>query len=209
MAVTVKVDLIDKDIDLIFEQDLSGEARSAALANYSREVLGDAEETNLSALGHVPLHETFVDGRSGASEDSVRPDGEISYAFNILEDLFAWIAEQLVIYSPVLTGRFAASFKFFADGVEIDPAMPAPQAQSYVFLNIQPYARKIERGESPQAPDGVFQSLAALAQRRFGNVARVRFGWQSPILAYGGAPSRRGGLERETRTPAIIITLRS
>ena len=209
MAVSVRVEPIDKDIDLIFKQDLSPEARSSTLANFARQALIEAEEVNLSALGHIPLHETFVDGRAGANEDSVRPDGEIAYAFNILEDLFAWIGEQLVIHSPVLTGQFAASFKFFADGIEIDPTMPAPQAAEYVFLNVQPYARKIERGESPQAPDGVFQAVAALAQRRFGNVARVRFSWRSPILAYGGAPSRRGGLEHETRTPAIVIKLRS
>ena len=179
MPVTTRVEPIDKDIDLIFREDLSPAARSATLAEFARETLASAEETNAAALGHVPPHTTSVDGREGAAEESVRPDGEIAYEFNILEDLFAWIGEQLVTHSPRKTGRFADSFLFFADGVEIPWDQPAPPAERYTFINVQPYARKIERGESPQAPDGVFQSVATLASRRFCNVARVSFSYEA------------------------------
>ena len=52
-------------------------------------------------------------------------------------------------------------------------------AEEYVFINTQPYARKIEgtggRRMAPQAPDGVYQAVATLAQRRFGNIARITF----------------------------------
>lgn len=61
-----------------------------------------------------------------------------------------------------------------------------------------------------------------LAARRFGNLARISFGFRSPLLSYvaGGAnraeraslrnqPARRSAMrmERETRVPAIIIRL--
>lgn len=191
---TVKVEPLEKDIELTFKKNLSPQARSHILAEFARETLAEAEQINTEALGHLPPHETFVDGMPGASEDRVRPDGTIIYEFNILEDLFAWIGEQLVTHSPVLTGRYAASHKFFADGVEVDPGAPAPAASQYQFVNSQPYARKIEHGLSPQAPDGVYQGVAALASRRFGNVAKIRFTYLSEA----------GSKERQ---PAIVITL--
>lgn len=208
MPVTVRIDPLEKDIDLIFREDLSPEARSATLAEFARQTLSEAEKTNTEALGHLPPHQTFVDGREGAAEESVRPDGAIAYEFNILEDLFAWIGEQLVTHAPRLTGRFAESFRFFADGAEISWAEPAPLAEEYVFLNVQPYARKIESGESPQAPDGVFQAVAVLAQRRFGNVARVSFAYRTPIEGEGLVGGKHGDRSNK-RTPAIIIRLRS
>ena len=89
------------------------------------------------------------------------------------------------------------------------------------MLNAQPYARKIERGQSDQAPDGVYEGVATLAKRRFGNVAFVGFGYRSfPGGAVGkwaqtASAARlvkkvRGGNPRThedwlTRQPAIII----
>ena len=98
------------------------------------------------------------------------------------------------MHSPVLTGRFAKSHELFADGVDTENPNIAPPAEEYVFLNTQPYARKIERGRSPQAPDGVYQAVATLAQRRFGNIARITFSYREV----------RGG----ERNPAIIVRLR-
>jgi len=75
-----------------------------------------------------------------------------------------------------------------------------------VFLNIQPYARKIERGQSSQAPDGVYQAVATLAQRRFGNVAKITFSYRTAI---GGAIiGGRKGDRSDLRNPAIIVSLR-
>ena len=69
-------------------------------------------------------------------------------------------------------------------------------ADEYVFINTVPYARKIERGSSSQAPDGVYQAVAMLARDRFGNVARITY--LVPDL------SKR---ERSERNPAVIVRL--
>jgi hypothetical protein len=74
---------------------------------------------------------------------------------------------------------------------------PAP-AQQYVFVNTDPYARKIEGTKqkppsSPQAPDGVYQAVATLA-RKFSNLAKITFSYQTVA---GGE-----------RNPAIIVRLR-
>jgi len=226
---SIKVEPLARDIELLIAQDLSPEAQSATLAAFARETLAEAEATNEAALGHASPHETFVDGLAGASEETVRPGGQITYEFDLLLDLFAWIDDQLMQHAPVRSGQFKRSFVFLADDVEADPRNPPPGLKVAVFSNTQPYARKIEgddnrKPESSQAPDGVFEVVAALAGRRYGNIAKVSFGWRS--LQNAGAltewarsesgrllGSKRGGGEAQqhdwlTRQPSIIVTVR-
>lgn len=214
-----KIEPIERDVELIIAADLSPEAQSRALAEFSRAELRSAQDTNRSVLGRVPTHETFVDGRRAVALETVKPTGSIVFEFNLLEDLFEWIAEQLVLHSPRLTGEFGKSFVFLADGVEVPTGVPAPDASEYIFVNTQPYARKIERGLSDQAPEGVMEAVAALATRRFGNVARIRFTFRSLAGAYVGLGGRKGAkaasaaqraantASKESRQPAIAITV--
>lgn len=214
-----------ESLTLLIEDELSPAAISAAVASVAREELAAAQATNARALGRMPAHQTFVDGREGAAPESVRPDGSIVFVFEVdlVDGALSWISEMLAQHSPVLTGRFVASHVLFADGVEMRPGDPMPQAREFAFINAQPYARKIERGLSAQAPDGVFQAVAKLASRRFNNVARIRFGYRSlPAGAVGKwaagtklqshSPSRnRPGVKRQdwlTRQPAVIVSTR-
>lgn len=218
MSLRTKVDPIDLDIRAILDEELSPAAQSRQLAGFAREQLAEAQEINRQALGRVPPHATFVDGRPGGSVDAVRPDGTVVFAFEMLDDVFAYIAEQLVKHAPVLSGEYRESFHLQADGVEVPAGAQYPAAGEYVFLPGVPYARKIERGLSDQAPDGVFQVVAELAQRRFGNLARIRFTYRSALLDYVTLGGRKGGksasaakrsahaIERETRLPAIVVT---
>lgn len=218
MGVRVRVDPIGRDIDVMLAEVLSPAAQSQALADVAREALAEGERQNAQALGFVPDHETFVDGRAGAAFETVKPDGTIIIEFDLLEELFVWIAEQLVKHSPFRSGRFAASHAFFADGIEVDPMGTVPPAETYVFVNTQPYARKIERGQSPQAPDGVFEAVAALASRRFGNLARIWFTYEAPLTgavqkwALWRAKrstlrenAKRRQFQKDIRQPAILI----
>lgn len=193
MTITTKIEPIDRDIALLLQNDLSPEARRATLANYANEQLAEAQAINKRAIGRVPDHETIVDGARGARVEQVRPDGVIVFEFELLTDLFAWIGEQLIQASPSLTGEYRRSHAFFAGGVEVDPGEVLPDADEYVFVSTSPYAGKIERGQSDQTPDGVYQVVAALASRRFGNSVRIRFTYRT----LDGA-----------RYPAIVITTR-
>lgn len=228
MPVSTRLDPLGLDIQVLLDEIEGPTLRSAALADAAREAIADADRTNEQALGRVPPRETFVDGRKTDDISSVRPDGVVSVEYDLIEDVFAWIGEQLVKHSPIgdasdrrpgHPGLYMASHVFFADGVEIEPGAPVPVAGEYVFTNIQPYARKIERGLSDQAPDGVYQSVAQLAQRRFGNIAQIRFSYRVP--AFGAinewaqrtamlSPGRRG-VQREEwlrRQPAVVIVPR-
>lgn len=207
MGIRTKVDPIDRDVALIFAQDLSPKARSAMLAEVAGDMIDEAKEANRRVLGAVPPLTITVDGREGAPLASVKPDGTIRGEFELVNEALAWISTQLQMHSPVLSGRYAKSHELFAGGVDTENPNAAPPAEEYVFINIQPYARKIERGQSSQAPDGVYQAVATLAQRRFGNVAKITFGYRTAIG--GGLVGGRKGDRASERNPAIIVRLRS
>jgi hypothetical protein len=205
MTVRTRVQPIDRDIALMLD-DLSPKGRSMALATFAREQIDDARESNRQILGRIPRHTVAVDGRSGAALDAVKPDGVIIAEFELVDDALIWIGQQLEKHSPRLSGTYAKSHTVFADGVEIALGGRIPNASEYAFINLQPYARKIERGQSSKAPDGVYQVVATLARRRFGNVAKIGFSYRTAIS--GTIIGGRLGNKSQERNPAIIVSLR-
>lgn len=209
---TGSIDPLDLDFEVLVRETFSPKARSAVIAEFARDQLAQAQGINAQALGYVPPHTTLVDGQLGMDEDRVRPDGIIVYAFNLLPEIFAWIADQLKAHAPVRSGRFRDSFQFYADGALVDPLGTVSPAKEYVFLSSVPYARKIEGDasrppESRQAPHGVFQAVAALADQRFGNQALIRFSFRTPLD--GQLLTGKAGDRSDHRTPAITINLRA
>lgn len=209
---TGSIDPLDLDFEVLVRENFSPAARSMAIAEFAREQLLEAQGINEQALGYVPAHKTLVDGQLGIDEDQVRPDGMIVYEFNLLPEIFAWISDQLRAHAPVRSGRFRDSFEFYADGNLVDPASNVPPAKEYVFLSSVPYARKIEGDasrppESRQAPHGVFQAVAALADQRFNNQALIRFSFRTPLD--GHLLTGKAGDRSDHRTPAITINLRA
>lgn len=207
MGIVTKVEPIDRDLLLSFGGDLSEKGRSAALAAFAIEERDKAVDLNRASAGQSVTYETYVDGKQGAGEASVRPDGVISYEFGLVRPVLEWIGNELVMASPVLTGRYARSHVLFADGREVEHMDEAPDAQRFVFLNIQPYARKIEDGLSPQATEGVYQGVASVAQARFGNAAKIFFGWEATVFASAKATPAERRASAATRVPAIIVRL--
>jgi hypothetical protein len=202
----MRVQPLVRDVDLMMREDLGAKGKSALLAAFALEAITDAQQANRQILGVAPPYDVYVDGNEGAPLTSVKPDGVIRAEFHLFGEVLAWIATQLQTHSPVLTGRYAKSHELFADGVQTDNPNNPPPADEYVFTNIQPYARKIERGKSSQAPDGVYQAVATLAQRRFGNIAKITFSYRTAIG--GGLVGGKAGDRSDVRNPAIIVKLR-
>lgn len=211
-----------RDVQLVIDRNLSPEARQKLAAKKAREILADAQATNASVFGEAPSHTQAVDGKLGAALENVNPDhGKIVFEFQLIGPVIEWINEQLVMNSPVLTGRYRDSHVLLADGVEVDldAGEKAPKAERYVILNVQPYARKIERGLSGQAREGVFEVVADMARRRLGNIANVKFTyiqatggnthleqWASRHSAREeGAAKQRRQYAKDVRQPAILI----
>jgi hypothetical protein len=193
--------------------EMAPEAQKRAVAAFAREKLEEAQATNRAALGRVPPHRTFVDGRPGAPLETVNvKGGRITFEFELVGEILAWILSTLRARSPVASGRYRDSHRLFADGREIAAVAGAgivPPAEEYSFVNLTPYARKVEVGRTKsgrafllQVPNQIYQRVATDAARRFGNLAKIRFTYRSPIVPSGGRRSRA------TRSPAITVTTR-
>lgn len=200
------VTAIYREIDVILADMASPAAISAALAAEARTAIQQTDRHNDSELGRDVAFETFVDGVRSDAFASVRPDGEIVAVWSLIGDVIAGVLELLRANSPVLTGRYRDSHVMLADGVLVTDPEAASTAREVIFVNTLPYARRIETGWSSQAPDGVYEGVAAIAQGRFGNQAQIRF-------TYANAPGlqpfgrTRAARAQSTRNPAIKITV--
>lgn len=222
MALSTKLDPFDLSRDVLIASALSPAGQVKAFQQAARDELAKGQDRNRSALGYVPPHTTTVDQARGASIETAKADSTIVFEFALIETALAFIGELLIRHAPVRSGRFQQSFVLFADGVEVDPGRVPSDADEFAFINAQPYARKIERGLSPQAPEGVMDVVAGLAKRRYGNIAQIRFGFRSfPSGAVGrwattnsaramAKSIRRGNPaahhEWLTRQPAVIVS---
>lgn len=195
MKVSARITSVQRQIKAIQDRTLSPAARSRMLADRAEEAIREAEAQNRAVLGQPVGYTVTVDGKEGASLSSVKPDGRIVANFDLGHDVLEWIGAELVRSSPVLTGRYARSHVMEIDGSVWDGIGPMPEGRVFKFYNLQPYARKIEpgrsgalargpktrgtrrtqAGQSDQAPDGVYQAIAAVARERFGDVARVTY----------------------------------
>lgn len=232
MALRVKVTPINVNYDLILSKSLSPETQSRLFAEFADKVIEDGKAQNARVLGKVPPYTVEVDGRIGAPLTSVKPGGEIFVEYELIFGAVMWIGEMLDRFSPVgkapkdrHPGLYKRSHVLIADDVEVPDGAVPPVAKKYEWVNLQPYSRKIERGLSPQRPEGVYQSIAQLPEtkRKLGNVANVRFGYVTPMFGaidtWASSPAgaawarrkRKGNPDRHAewlrRQPAIIITL--
>jgi hypothetical protein len=226
MAVRTKVESLNLNYDLITKEMLSPEAQRQVFVERATALVNEVKQQNAKVLGRVPAHTISVDGREGAPIASVKiPGGVVFVEFELVFEAISWIGEMLEKHSPYKSGRYQRSHVLLADGVAVDEGAVPPIADRFVWVNVQPYARKIEKGLSSQAPTGVYQAVATMAasSSKFGNVARIKFGYETPLFgdidkwasspagaAWGAARSRRRkDLQGEwlRRQPAIIITM--
>lgn len=213
------------DREVLFDlSGLSPAEQSAALAAFARQEIAAARAQNERALGGSLAYETFVDGSRSDRLERVAPNGVIVAEFDLGTDVVQWTWDMVQKHSPVLTGAFRASQRLYADGVEVEgPASVPFGADEIVILSVAPYARKIERRQSDQAPDGVYEAVAALAAARYGAQARIRFSYRAPIggdtaleqwarrhsaTPQAAAKPRRRQYGVDVRQPAIVIAFR-
>lgn len=121
-------------------------------------------------------YRVLVDGRPGASLDSVRFGGNIRFEFFDLGPALDEIWERLVRGSPIGPEQGQPHYYqvhwLIVDSVWVevpDGAERLPvRAQSVCqFVNARPYARRLEFGWSMQTPDGIYELVALWAQRQF------------------------------------------
>ncbi len=173
-----------REMELKLSAHMSARHRSERLAAFALEKITEAKIAN-GQNGEMARHRQIVDGREGAPLSSVKPDGVIIARFDLLREVLDWIAIQLNHESPVAKGTYAKSHVLFVDGEPFEGDGPLPEGKVYSFSNVQPYARRIEFGWSSKAPEGVYEAVATVAARKFGNIAKIKFGF-FPILGAEG-----------------------
>lgn len=215
-----RINPLQRDIEFLIQDTMGPEAQAQYLREHAEQEHKRALAQNEASLGYRPEHDLFVDGMKREGLDRLTVGSRIVFEYHLLVDVIEFVDGLLQLHSPVRSGLYQASHMWFADDKEFD-INNVPPAEQYVVINTQPYARKIERGLSRMAPDGVYEGVSILAKRRYGNVAYVGYGYRSlPSGAIGAwaqtasaaklAREVRGGrpsLHEEwlTRQPAIII----
>lgn len=177
---------------------LTGDARRKELATLARSVIDEATARNRAAIGHDVGRQIIVDGRRGASIESVKLGGTVAAVFATHEAVidFAW--ETIAGLSPVDMRPDADDVVYrqrhlmLVNGEEAGaPPVTIGPDDIVVFVNLLPYARRLEKGWSKkQAPDGVFEVASTIIRARFGRLATIKFGYGSFVGATAAANSR-------------------
>lgn len=157
--------------------------------------------------------ERYVDGAFGAPEESVRPDGVITYLYPRIDEVVEIAMALLSEYSPVLTGAYRSSHTLYVGGVAAADLDGATTGDEIFIANPLPYSRKIELGRMTMRVSGtteVYARAASALRGRFGNVASIKMSFRptpaGPIVPYRGRGLQRPSQEeRESRVPAIVI----
>lgn len=190
------------DLGDFLQRDLK-EFTETELTRIHAEVAREQKREVVEASRVEPSVETFVDGRRGAPEDTVKPFGVISYTFQYWTEIIRAAMEFAAMESPVLTGLYQDSWYVMADGNPVDDqwwraGFTLPEATEYTIVNDQPYHRVIEvgkRGKKFRAGHKIVQRMGVMMNARFGNSIRaeVRF-----------LDLRQGGSGRADVVPWII-----
>lgn len=205
---------VARNIRLFRDQALSPAAQSAYLAR----VAINARDTAVRRGDAPPHWTTNVDGRQGAPESSVRPDGFILYKFNVM-GLAANAAIQLCKErSPVRSGRYRDSWVVVVEGKPwTDDVADVPEGKEVMIVNPQPYARKIDTGAMKMSvPPGIVEAVRQSIQRKFPTVNAARAFVTVPSGLLDNAPYilRRNGRAKDRTAgkaityPALILTRR-
>lgn len=178
-----------------------------------REALRDEQR-----VGNLTDPMIITDYVVGRPPDKVKPFGHITAQDKIdLAKVIEEIVQLLDYKSPFLTGRYRLSHIIMVNGVEYNwQSTRAPgigQLDEVQFVNVTPYAKRIEQGWSLQAPRGVYKVVQRYIERKYGKLIYTKFTYRT--LNLGGMVTRYIGynkkpLRQPQRVAAIypVIALR-
>ena len=196
------------------------------MAQAARQAWAEAQAINRRALGHDPAFEQFVDGRRGAPLESVKRGGRIIFLFAVGGELLTRAVDDAINtflrVAPVGRGKdkhpglYRDSLILLVNGTQRDflteGAVVEFKPDDIVSLtDLQPYARRIERGWSFQAPNGVMEIVTQRMRAEFGGVLNIAFSWDHyPGFAVGrthtgGTPKTRADLRRASSYPTVTL----
>lgn len=195
---------------IIATAGLTGPEAQRALAAFARSERDKVVAAKRSRNGSEPQYTTAVNGRVGATEDSVRLPGPIVYVFANETEIAAYLVDFLKARAPKDTGRFASRFRYIQGGRYVSAHQLKADVEFHV-VNNEPYSRKIEVGAMKmRVPPHIFEDARQAAQGRFGNTARFRVVYlelaEGYVLKGRGRRRRKSRAGERMRYPAILVT---
>ena len=175
---------------------------------------------HLATLTGKPNVRIIVDGRIGASEDSVRPYGVIRYEFDNLREAAIFAQAELSKLSPVASGTYSKSWFLLYQGAEVKPDALPLDAREVTVTNDQPYSRMLAVGKRADGrpfslqnlPPGYMELAWQAVRGRFGNSVAVAISF---IKLQGGhvmkndyRDTRRDRAGQQITYPSLILSLR-
>jgi hypothetical protein len=201
-------------------QDIAPENVAKELASYAKRSLSEVIQSGEGS----DIYERYVNGRFGASEESVRPPGPIVYIFNWWKEIIEFGIAALVQRSPEKSGRYKRSWFAMVDGRHVVDFDRLPTGAVVYLTNNQPYSRKIEVGHMRMSvPPGVVEDCALTIKRRFANTYDIKATMITHpngyilkgVFSRGIRPQARKKLRKDTRAgsvmtyPSIRLEMRS
>lgn len=195
--------------------DIVAQFRVASLATAEatqRALVTTAKREHAYIMAATPQPRSFtrrVDGRLGAVEETVKPDGIIVYDYPRVAEIVQAAMDLLFDLSPVDSGDYRISHQIFVDGAAVPNLKDWDGQGDVTIVNFVPYSRKIELGKMTMrvpGTDHVYEQAEYLLNRRYGNVAAITFIFQGII---GGSAVRgKVGNKSDNRYPALRIRSR-
>lgn len=208
MARTKTAQLFEKNIRFAL-QDVFPPEFQKRHAEFARQV----KQAYLKQHSVPPAVETFVDGRNGADENSVKPYGLIRYEFFHLAGMGQMMLETARAESPTASGKYRDSWFLMVDGKRTNE-IPA-DAKEIVLTNDQPYHRKLEVTTNVKKlklnrPPGIVQIVEQKLLREFGDNISVAVAFIDLPDAYiliTDRPRRDRRKGMRITYPAVIVSL--
>lgn len=228
------------------ESDLQGELSFADFLAFTKQALivtADVVLKEEQAAGFDQSPVVLVDGKQGVPEIQVSPLGKIEYVARAdIQDIIFDTYQNLIDKSPVLTGKYKSSNFVFLNGQQVATDMeslhtwldsnPELNDRDLIrFVNIEPYARKLERlgvtSERQQSrtvqsrgkrrqrtsrvlvPNGDYYVTARSIRSKYRNNSIIRFEFISGtnLGITGNFQARRGKPGRAYLYPSILISV--
>lgn len=197
-----------------FGRDLARATVGLEPAAIQRQLAAFAREELAGALARgdgSPVYTTSVNGRRGASEDSVRLPGPIVYDFVWWAPIITYALEVLRARSPVRSGAYRDAWTVVVGGQKVREFDALPADAQIHIVNPVPYARKIEVGHMKMSvPPGVVEQGVQVVAARYGQMVHVSHEFITLRGDYSAAGQFRQGrgsgarrkLRKDTRSGA-------
>lgn len=155
-----------RTVRLFRDRTLSPAALSHTLAGAARRIRDDLIRTGQASS---PTYLTIVDGREGAAEETVRPNGAIVYEFGALGRATVFCLSFAIARSPRDSGAFRGAWIVTVNGKPWTTDLnDIPAGAEVMIVNPMPYSRKIDVGAMVMSvPPGIIEAARQAGMKAF------------------------------------------